>query len=483
MDPSRTVKKEQGAKHPVYKYGTDYFNCAMRCFLVALFGLAFLLVSASASAYLWRTERRPSSLYGSANAACDGSKGGIAPTVASSSSSNPYRGGCYGTTPNAGYYNVTFTDAEAWCVDANGNIAARPEPNGACPSGTQACPVGQTLNNQGSCIVLNPCDRPPVGGEWSWPWNSSGSGSAFLACVSGCQVIPDSGGKCGHNEKGEGRCFANGLSFIGSACTASDSTASSGTSSQSCSIGQCLGQINSVNVCLPCSGTQSTPGVKGGANPANPNDPNTIKTGDVGVSGSSGNTGGMGSNGTLGGSSSTGNSTGTSNTGNSNTDPQPDKTFCQQNPNLSICKDSAWSGSCTQGLANYQCSGDAVQCAMARALAEQRCKFDQVDQQISDASYTVTGKQILSGNDPQSASLPSVQNAQFVQLSQTLDQSGFLSGGSCFVDKFFTLNGRSFVLPFSTVCPYLLPLRFLIMTIASIMSFYILAGVRTQGGD
>jgi hypothetical protein len=84
-------------------------------------------------------------------------------------------------------------------------------------------------------------------------------------------------------------------------------------------------------------------------------------------------------------------------------------------------------------------------------------------------------QQVLAGNDPQKSTLPSKDNATPIAM-QSLDQSGFLGAGtSCVSDKSITVQGYAINLPFSKACPYLIPLRFVMMTIAALISYRIIS--------
>ncbi|HJW54708.1 MAG TPA: virulence factor TspB C-terminal domain-related protein [Burkholderiaceae bacterium] len=116
---------------------------------------------------------------------------------------------------------------------------------------------------------------------------------------------------------------------------------------------------------------------------------------------------------------------------------------------------------------NTACEGDAITCAILRQQRKEYCE----NQKESDISNL--GKSIMAGSDPKS--LPSVANASSVDLSSTLDSSGFLGGGSCFSDRSFSYGGMSLTIPFSRVCEYLLPLRVAIMLMALLASFRLLS--------
>jgi hypothetical protein len=142
--------------------------------------------------------------------------------------------------------------------------------------------------------------------------------------------------------------------------------------------------------------------------------------------------------------------------------------LCKQHPELNICKNSEVSaGACAGGTDSTSCTGDAIQCAILREQKKQWCELNK-----ENPSATL-GNQAVAGNDPIKSTLPTKDNALTINM-QSLDQSGFLGGGSCFQNKTVNMMGRSVVLPFSNVCPYLEWLRYVIMLIAALVSFAIL---------
>jgi len=146
--------------------------------------------------------------------------------------------------------------------------------------------------------------------------------------------------------------------------------------------------------------------------------------------------------------------------------------LCKQHAELNICKNSQVQGQC----ALVTCTGDAIQCATLRAAATIQCKQQQDDDALKALPSYGLGASVLSGNDPLAASLPTTKNASQINVASTLDSSGFLGGGSCFADKTLTVQGRSFVIPFSSACQYLVAFRYALMTIAALVAFRILSG-------
>jgi hypothetical protein len=143
--------------------------------------------------------------------------------------------------------------------------------------------------------------------------------------------------------------------------------------------------------------------------------------------------------------------------------------LCSQNPNLTICQNSTVSGTC----GTISCTGDAIQCATLRAAAALQCQQKQTEDDLKASSAYTLGSSVAGGTDPAGSTLPSPSKATEVTMPGTLDQSGWLAGGQCFVDKVVTIQGRTFVLPYSKACDYLIVLRLGLMVIASLVSFRI----------
>jgi len=139
--------------------------------------------------------------------------------------------------------------------------------------------------------------------------------------------------------------------------------------------------------------------------------------------------------------------------------------LCAKNPNLNICRNSSVSGEC----GNTSCEGDAIQCAIYRSQQKTACQWEK-----ENAANTLYG-QVMGGNDPLGNKLPTKENATEIGFD-TLDQTAFLGGGACFPDKTIFVMGQSVTLPFSASCQYIEWLRFVMMTIAALVSLKILRG-------
>jgi hypothetical protein len=154
------------------------------------------------------------------------------------------------------------------------------------------------------------------------------------------------------------------------------------------------------------------------------------------------------------------------------TNPGDQQSFCAMNPMLAVCRDSAVSGTCE----TVSCDGDAIQCATLRAAAAMECKGRADTKALTDSSLYSLGVSGAAGNDPMKGIFPSVGNATVVQAPSSLDDSGWLGGGSCFADKSFVVMGKTIVMPFSKTCDSLLVLRYALMVVAALVSFKIISG-------
>ena len=143
--------------------------------------------------------------------------------------------------------------------------------------------------------------------------------------------------------------------------------------------------------------------------------------------------------------------------------------LCKQNPHLTICRNSSVAGKCGE----ISCEGDAIQCATLRAAAAMRCE-QQTDQEALKASpLTAIGQAAINGTGLDS--LPGPGNSQIVNLP-SLEAQGWLGNGAAFADVTVTIQGQEVLVPLSKWSEYLLPFRFIMMIIASLISYRILSG-------
>lgn len=165
-------------------------------------------------------------------------------------------------------------------------------------------------------------------------------------------------------------------------------------------------------------------------------------------------------------SSVTGDKPATAGGGKGKDDSSDDKNdLCTKNPTLNICRNSSVSGSCDATT----CEGDAIQCAMLRQQRKTACEWEKPNDQSNLATQT------LGGNDPLKSTLPTKENASQIGF-QTLNSNAFLGGGACWSDVTISVMGQSIVVPLSKPCQYIEFLRYVMMTIAALISLKILRG-------
>ncbi|MBV7540000.1 virulence factor TspB C-terminal domain-related protein [Acidovorax sp. sic0104] len=132
----------------------------------------------------------------------------------------------------------------------------------------------------------------------------------------------------------------------------------------------------------------------------------------------------------------------TRNPGGGNGDGEGDG-FCEENPDSPICKKSTWGGSCAW---NFQCDGDAIQCAMAKEQHIRACKlFD--DASPESALYESNKNK----EGAQTKDLPGSREESMANRVSTADAFG--GGGQCIQDLNIAVMGQAVSLPMSKVCP------------------------------
>lgn len=161
--------------------------------------------------------------------------------------------------------------------------------------------------------------------------------------------------------------------------------------------------------------------------------------------------------------------TSTGQPGKMDTPEQDQNNLCKQNPNLSICRESSVAGSCGQ----ITCVGDAIQCATLRAAAAMQCKQKEDEDALKASPLASKGQAAIDGTD--TSNLPSPGKATVLNIGNTMQSSqGWLGAGAAFDDVTFTVQGHQVTVPLSKWSGYLVSLRYVMMIIASLISFRIL---------
>lgn len=138
---------------------------------------------------------------------------------------------------------------------------------------------------------------------------------------------------------------------------------------------------------------------------------------------------------------------------------QSQSSYCQKNPTASVCKQAdeeakkgSWSGSCGA----FQCEGDAVNCAIARKIHQDRC--DDLDDMQQFENAASLGKKLLNGEHE--ADVTAFLNGEG-DSNKSINVGGLVSengayqfAAQCLSDIQFSIGGHAITVPISKVCPY-----------------------------
>jgi hypothetical protein len=144
--------------------------------------------------------------------------------------------------------------------------------------------------------------------------------------------------------------------------------------------------------------------------------------------------------------------------------------FCAENPGASICKDGegTFGGSCTE---NFQCSGDAVQCAVAKAVNVVKCSLAPDGIGATETAIYTAAK----GAGTATGVITSTVDVGTATFS-TSDLVGTPAG---LVDKTFEFSlfetPHSFTVPFSMFNDLLTWLGYILLTISFLTAIKIIA--------
>lgn len=136
--------------------------------------------------------------------------------------------------------------------------------------------------------------------------------------------------------------------------------------------------------------------------------------------------------------------------------------YCRDNPNSEQCESGSFGGSCT---ASFNCDGDAVMCAIALDQHKRNCTLFETpttESALYDTEKIKTGSQVT--------------NEAKTIGSGSFDTTDAIGGGSgCIADKPVTVAGKTFMLPFSSVCPNLALIGNVMLVVSFLMAGRIVA--------
>lgn len=334
------------------------------------------------------------------------------------------------------YGSCSFCDAGNPNCGASDTVYAL-SPGSTCPAnstlngGTCECNAGFTESG-GACVPTNNC----VSGE-RYTGYFTGTTGGGVVCAGGCEAVVE---KSSNQYKLDGTQVVAGTWVkSGNLCSGSETVATAGTVDKAlCPTGQCYGTVNGVAQCLPCS--DSTAKVEVTTTKTTAADGTVTEKQTTTTTGSAGSSSSTTTTVTPSGGSPT-TTTESTEVAKPTEDPNP---FCLDNPDSPMCKSGSWSGSCP----TFTCDGDAVQCAQAQADWIQACEI-----QATTAAKTL-GDQIVAGSDPAAGTLPDPASPEVVAVPGVSTGGGWLSR-TCPSDVSFSIwGGKTFVLPFASLCTY-----------------------------
>jgi hypothetical protein len=139
------------------------------------------------------------------------------------------------------------------------------------------------------------------------------------------------------------------------------------------------------------------------------------------------------------------------------TKDQPQTDFCKDNPKATMCQDAGtFSGSCGS---SYACTGDAVLCAAAVAMQQEKCAL--VDGPAGSNAVKAAY------DSAASASSSGVGTTTLAISSANFDSSNSLGvGAACIADLSVTVWGTVQTIQVSKVCPWLSTLGTIMLALA-----------------
>ena len=355
---------------------------------------------------------------------------------------------------------------------------------------TVPCPDGQIRKDDGSCSV------PPVVCQQgrvllSGPFSDDDGDGRLqpLACIEGCYAHLTGGGppemSCGMGES-IGVCYyvlPGDYIDQGESCSPDDKPVKDPPADRPpCPACDCMqsggswGQINGVDACMPRGApgtmpvqTKPAPTIKEDKpkpTPENP-DPETTRTVTpspvVTVTPNP-----------KGGEPTVKEET-TNPDGSTTTKEMGMGKYCEEKPNSQTCKSTGsgaggtggggFQGSCESG---FICTGDGVQCAIAKKIHQDRC--DDLKGMEPFADVAEEGRKILTGETDQAVTdflNRDGDNNRNINVGNLVSESGdYQFGASCISDLQFSIGGHSITVPFSSVCPYFEMIGFFLLAAA-----------------
>jgi len=352
-----------------------------------------------------------------------------------------------GTYPNLQLGTCTITGSTASCsINQSPGVVfsvyspiALTQSSGCNANATlsgSTCTCNSGYTQSGNLCVANTPVCPSAGTKVSGTFGGSGALPATL-CILGCTVNVTSGASGGSPKTFE----VYGMQSAGTSCTVGSGVATAEPSEAPapptpCQTGTCSGTVNGVQMCLKCSNSENK-----ASNTNVTNNADGSQTSKLTVTSQK-----INPDGTVTTTTSTyttqypagGGSPTTAVTSESKTDDQ--RSFCKENPELAMCKDSSFGGSCGA----FQCTGDGIQCAIAREQHNRNCEMF-----VTTTTLSTLGTAVAGGSDPSASSLPQHSSQLVTVPVGAISESTFLTGGTLSDQTFDLWGGKTLVIPWS----------------------------------
>lgn len=331
-----------------------------------------------------------------------------------------------------------------WPSSAGGGIKAVLEPSSvvyrettiACPPNSQeadggcVCSVG--FEAEGAQCVGTNCDAVAASATEVGMLQTTGAGVTI--CAGGCRLAGSVSAQAADGGYWTWGPYSSAGYCAGDPYTGNEAPPIGTPPPIPCPTGQCPGQINGANVCVPCKTTEvKDAGTKTTTNRDGTKTQTKTETKCEG--------GKCTTTTTTEELDSSGNPIPGTKT--ETKDEKPEKSFCQENPKSPLCKESSFGGACGGG---FNCDGDGIQCAIAREQHKRACEWADVDSALVSA-----GGDALSGGLRPSDHPFSNASEQSFAFSSLINQTNGITGG-CPVNETYVLMGQSLTLPFAELC-------------------------------
>lgn len=354
-----------------------------------------------------------------------------------------------------------------------------------------SCPYGGTLNGTTKmCVDAPPCTAPEVrdpatgqcvpppdpctenAGKWwseGYGWNSSfpvedfssGEGSSIptTGCVGGCVVTYEK--SMGAYGSGKWWQIASAKA-TGQSCTAvtpqptapttGPKTPETSPEYDCAKAGQGFGTVNGTVICTGPA-TNQTKEDKDTTKTTNPDGTQTETTKETTCTGGTCTETTTTTNCDANGNNCTSSTTTSTKTG------QGDADEGEEEP------ESKWGGNCTAG---FSCSGDAIQCAIAKEQHIRNCQLEPTQAHKDKGQNVIDG--VLEANDPRRP-----ENKGSEAFGNWSSEGGMT--GSCPADFAVDLYGQTIVVPWSDLCPHFNAMGYAMLAVAWVIAASILRGV------